>query len=90
MHEESETRESLSKKKREADSFFSPNKKIRRLYKKTIQKADKIRPIGTETPAELEEKAGLSKDFKMQKLHTYYEKARYSKDGCTKEEADKF
>ena len=80
----------MSKKNREADSFFSPNKKIRRLYKKTIQKADKIRPIGTETPAELEEKAGLSKDFKMQKLHTYYEKARYSKDGCTKEEADKF
>lgn len=90
LHEESETREALSKKKREVDSFFSPNKKIRRLYKKTIQKADKIRPIGTETPAELEEKAGLSKDFKMQKLHTYYEKARYSRDGCTKEEADKF
>ena len=90
LQEESEARESLAKKKREPDRLFSPNKKIRRLYKKTIQKADKIRPRGTETPFELEEKAGLSENAKMQELHKYYEKARYSEEGCTKEEAERF
>lgn len=90
LHEESEKREHLSKKKREREGYFSPNQKIRRLYKKTIQKADKIQPKGTETPTELEEKAGLNQDKNMWQLHETYEKARYSKEGCTKEEADRF
>ena len=60
---------------------------IRRQYKKTIKKAGKYQPTGAETPAELEERNELSGDG-MRWLHDGYEKARYSCEGCTKEEAE--
>ena len=59
----------------------------RRKYKKTIKKAGKYQPTGAETPAELEERNELSGDG-MRRLHDGYEKARYSREGCTKEEAE--
>lgn len=70
----------------------SPNQKIRRLYKKTIRRAIKERrtgqsPAGWETPSELESKAQLARDESTDRLHTMYEKARYSRDGCTEEDA---
>ena len=61
--------------------------RIRRQYKKAIKKAGKYQPTGAETPAELEERNGLSGDG-MRRLHDGYEKARYSREGCTKEEAE--
>ncbi len=43
-------------------------------------------PAGWETPSELETKAQLARDASTDKLHTLYEKARYSREGCTDEE----
>ncbi len=45
-------------------------------------------PAGWETPAELETKAQLARDASTDRLHTLYEKARYSREGCTKEESE--
>lgn len=69
------------------EGYLSPNMRIRRQYKKTIKKAGKYQPTGAETPAELEERNELSGDG-MRRLHDGYEKARYSRGGCTKEEAE--
>ena len=52
-----------------------------------MKKAGKYQPTGAETPAELEERNELSGDS-MRRLHDGYEKARYSCEGCTKEEAE--
>ncbi|MCM1106896.1 MAG: hypothetical protein NC355_08125 [Blautia sp.] len=61
---------------------LSINQRIRRRYRKTIRKATKGRPSRWATPAELEQNAALHDDA----LHTVYEKARYSKDGCSRED----
>lgn len=53
-------------------------KKIRRLYKKTIRKARKEKPLAYETPHEMEEKAGLLNNPEMIKLHKEYEAVRYN------------
>lgn len=66
----------------------SPNMRIRRQYRKTIRKAGKNRPRGVETPFELETAAGIREKDGAELLHVYYEKARYSEEGCTKEEAE--
>lgn len=50
--------------------------------------AEERTPAGWETPSELEAKAKLARNESTEKLHTLYEKARYSKEGCTKEEAE--
>lgn len=65
----------------------SPNQRIRRFYKKTLRRATQKRPDGWETPSELEAKAGLSANDSTEKLHTLYEKARYSPDGCSDADA---
>ena len=54
--------------------------KIRRLYKRTIRKHRKGCPAAYETPAEMEEKAGLAEDAIMQALHVDYERIRYGKE----------
>lgn len=48
---------------------------------------DQKTPAGWETPSELEAKAELARDEFTDKLHALYEKARYSREGCTKEES---
>lgn len=75
------------RKKTKEYGYLSVNMRIRRRYKKTIQQAAKQAPQGWESPAELEENAGLKPDENTETLHWCYEKARYSKTGCTKEEA---
>ncbi len=116
------TKERRVREKKERRS--SPNRRIRRQYKKTILRAmgkrsdterssssesqtsagqertsgriaadrttltGKKIPAGWETPTELETKAQLIRDPSTDKLHTLYEKARYSREGCTKEEAE--
>lgn len=65
----------------------TPQMKIRKAYKKLIRKNLKEQPSGSETPSDLEKKAGLQ-DTVL--LHSLYEKARYSKEQCTKEEAESF
>jgi hypothetical protein len=67
---------------------LSPNRKIRRFYKRLIRRTLKERPPGYETPLELEIRAGLYEDGdeKMPKIHELYEKARYGGEQCTREE----
>lgn len=74
------------------DHFRSPEMKIRRLYKKLIKRALPENPYGSETPLELENKADLyeKKTDEMCQIHELYEKARYGKNECTKEEAKHF
>lgn len=83
---------SLTKKlktdREKGEGWFSPNMRIRRKYKKKVLRHSKVRPLGTETPAQIETKANLSGE-ERDVLHRLYEKARYSSDGCTKEEAGK-
>lgn len=57
----------------------SETNKIKRLYKRTIRKHRKERPAVYETPAEIEEKAGLSEDAAMRTLHVNYERVRYGR-----------
>ncbi len=87
LHQGKDERENLPWKREKREGYLSPNMRIRRQYKKTIKKAGKYQPTGAETPAELEERNELSGDT-MRRLHDGYEKARYSREGCTKEEAE--
>lgn len=58
------------------------NQKIRRIYKKSALKNAK-NISKSDTPKKISEKAGISDNL------TYlYEKARYSKNGCTKDELE--
>lgn len=96
INEETETSfiQDVEKKSNESlfSSLFHPNAAIRKRFKKQIQRGSSSNKksgntIPTSlTPTELEEYAGLSDDERTRLLHTLYEKARYSKDGCTKED----
>lgn len=57
----------------------SEAERIRRKYRRTIRKHRKERPAPYESPAEIEEYAGLKDDEQMQQLHREYEKVRYGK-----------
>ena len=65
--------ETLMKRKKEKEPFFGEKMRIRRQYKRLIRKHLKEKINGSETPAELEQKAGLN----IAELHREYEKARY-------------
>lgn len=60
----------------------SPNAAIRRKYRKTVIKALCEPPKHWQTPAEIEKFGGIDD----QKLHSLYEKARYSAVPCTQAE----
>lgn len=81
--------ENSTKKEPKTERFFSTNMHIRRRYKKIIRKATKGTPDFWATPSELEEHAGLSGTDRMNILHEVYEKARYSKDGANREDAER-
>jgi hypothetical protein len=81
-----DSRRSIRKKSGSRESRLSPNMQIRRRYKRTIRKSTKGRPTFWASPLELESQAGLAESADMQRLHGYYEKARYSKEGCTRED----
>lgn len=68
------------------EGWLSPNAQIRRRYKRTIRKSTKGKPKAWATPTELEQEAQLPSTEGMQALHHCYEKARYSKDGCTRDD----
>ncbi|MCM1048381.1 MAG: hypothetical protein NC433_08145 [Clostridiales bacterium] len=55
----------------------SETERIKRRYRKTIRKHRKDRPAPHESPAEIEECAGLKDDEEMHELHKDYEKVRY-------------
>ena len=73
--------------KRESIFDFSPSARARRLYRKEI---NRNRRRGQNlpdhmTPAEIEEYVALESG-KRSVLHSLYEKARYSQNGCTDED----
>lgn len=81
-----EKKKRLEKQKKE--SLFwdrSPNGRIRKFYKKRVWRDLKETPEPFWTPTQLEEEVVMSGDEK-EKFHFYYEKARYGKESCTKEE----
>ncbi len=86
LHQGNDERENLPWRREKKEGYLSPNMRIRRKYKND-QKSRKIPADRAETPAELEERNELSGDG-MRRLHDGYEKARYSREGCTKEEAE--
>ena len=74
------------------ERFFSAVRKIRRLYKRAVRRRASGSILGSETPLELEGKAGFYRAGELQKsrdlytAHKLYEKARYGKEECTKED----
>lgn len=77
-----------TKKKEGGGRLFwdrSPNGKMRRLYMQRVKKAgNKGSGIPkTLTPSEIEEFAGISGTYGIEELHKGYEKARYSREGCS-------
>ena len=67
------------KKKRSAAGPFSGLREnpIRRRYRRTILRSRRTPPDPCETPAVMEERAGLSGTPQMQELHESYERVRY-------------
>lgn len=72
------------------EEFRSPDRRIRRMYKKLIRRTLREKPSGNETPLELEYRAGLYEKRDTKRIHALYEKARYGKEPCTQEEARQF
>lgn len=66
---------------------MSASKKIRKYYKKSIQRGIKGAVPDSHTPAQLEKCAGFPDSGEYHYLHECYEKARYSQKGCTPEDA---
>lgn len=66
--------EMLERRRRHTDSAAE---KIKRRYRKMIRKHRTDRPAPFESPAEIEENAGLKDDEEMQELHRAYEGVRY-------------
>ena len=100
INEETESTFLQDSEKKERDSLFSmlfnPNTTIRKKFKKQIQqgshlnkKAGNSIPVSL-TPLELEQYAKLPDDERTHLLHALYEKARYSKEGCTKDDVASF
>jgi hypothetical protein len=87
--EDSDAARSASLHLHRKEGYFSINRQIRRRYKKTIRKATTGIPDCWATPSELEASAGLTDSDRIQVLHEVYEKARYSKDGASREDASR-
>ena len=70
----SDMEEILEKRHRRTDSAAE---KIKRRYRKMIRTHRKDSPAPYESPAEIEEGAGLQDDEEMRELHRAYEEVRY-------------
>ncbi|NCB92143.1 MAG: hypothetical protein EOM40_06170 [Clostridia bacterium] len=65
----------------------SNDARIRKHYKKKVQKDLQEHPDPSWTPEEIEKSIELNNEDKT-KFHEYYEKARYGNENCTKEEME--
>lgn len=68
------------------------NRRVRQLYRETIRRGliRRDRRYQTMTPEELEYEAGVQKNkAALEALHQLYEKARYGREACTREEQRK-
>ncbi len=74
--------------KREKFLDFSPDAKIRKTYRRTVNRKRRRKEVVPEwlTPAEIEAMVVLPEDEPHLELHRMYEKARYSEKGCTEED----
>ena len=68
----------------------SPNEIIRRIYKKKIKSGIKSAIPDWASPVELEILAQWQEKGSESMLHMLYEKARYSKEACHKEDLDRY
>ena len=68
------------RKRVRASGPLTERERIRREYKKRIKESTEDQPNVSNTPAQLEEAAGLADDPDMRELHVKYEDARYSKE----------
>ena len=59
---------------------LSEKERIRKEYRKTIRMHRKDRPAIYESPAEIEDKAGIAGTKETLALHTRYELARYGRE----------
>ncbi len=59
---------------------LSERERIRKEYRKTIRRHRKDTPARHESPAEIEQNAGLTDDADTQTLHDRYELARYGRE----------
>lgn len=73
-------------KREPGEGFGTPNQVVRRIYKKEIKKGGNS-PEPWHTPRQLEESAALLDDEVRREFHELYEKARYSPDGCSKQDS---
>ena len=75
--------------KREKLLDFSPTAKIRRIYRRSINRQRKRGQIVPEwmTPAEIESHVSMPHDEQSRQLHEIYEKARYSENGASDDDA---
>ncbi len=73
--------EKLISEKRGFMPDFSPNAYVRRKYRKAVR-AKNYSPSPWQSPQEIESAAGIDSEV----IHHLYEKARYSKEGCTAED----
>lgn len=88
--EESNRLERKKVRRQKARPEEAESQKIRRIYRDEVQQglsqAKKQVIYEALTPTELEAQAGLSEREQTAELHRLYEKARYGKEPCTKEE----
>lgn len=68
----------------------SPNAMIRKMYKRKIKSGITSEIPDWASPYELETLAEWQKKGSESMLHMLYEKARYSKEGCLKEDLDRY
>ena len=73
--------EKLTAEKRGFMPDFSPNAYVRRKYRKAVR-AKNYSPSPWQSPEEIEFAAGIDSEV----IHHLYEKARYSKEGCSAED----
>ncbi|NLK74830.1 MAG: hypothetical protein GX288_06015 [Clostridiales bacterium] len=80
--EESRIKITKSRGRRHKGQVGTVNYAIRKLYKKIIYENLSEPPKSHNTPKEIEREARLKDTWENNILHQYYEKARYSKEGC--------
>ncbi len=66
----------------------SPNMTVRKAYRKRVRQK-KAELLASMTPKELEDAAGIPEGEGRSTLHELYEKARYSREGCSAEDVQK-
>ena len=75
---------------RKKEKNNSPNAIIRRFYKRKIKEGIQGKIPFWASPTELEMMAEWQETGSGSELHLLYEKARYSKEGCLKEDLDRY